>query len=200
VPRPIKEKTDRKMKRILLSAVLVFVGAALWAQAFTGDSVRDARIKSEIQNLTADATISIDEQTYLSLLDNEIELVTKYLPKNKLTENLVVPEFGKFEVITYLTPNCELKNLIAKISDCEWDAVGKYAEDLKEAGWNFKYDMVLYGEHKSEPDVKLSLSYQKKNQQMTMLICRYEMMSGFTKTVIKANGDVEYYRSNISNY
>lgn len=102
------------MKKILLSAVLVFVGAALCAQAITGDSVRDARIKSEIQNLTADATISIDEQTYLSLLDNEIELVTKYLPKNKLTENLVLPEFGAFEVITYLTPNCELRNLLAR--------------------------------------------------------------------------------------
>ncbi len=188
------------MKRILLSAVMVFVGAALWAQAFTGDSVRDARIKSEIQNLTADATISIDEQTYLSLLDNEIELVTKYLPKNKLTENLVVPEFGAFEVITYLTPNCELRNLIAKVSDCEWDAVGKYAEDLEEAGWNFKPGMVLYGEHKSAPDVKLELGYQKKIEQMTMLIYNFPIMSGYTKTVIKANGDVEYYRSNISNY
>jgi len=189
------------MKKILLSAVLVFAGTLLWAQAITGDSVRDAKIKAECQNLTADASIAIDEQTLISLLDNEIEVATKYLPKNKLTENMVVPEFGKFEVITYLTPNCELRNLIAKISDCEWDAVGKYAEDLKAAGWSFKSGgTVLFGEHKSEPDVKLSLSYQKKNQQMTMLICRYEMMSGFTKTVIKANGDVEYYRSNISNY
>ena len=188
------------MKKILLSAVLVFASAALWAQAFTGDSVRDARIKAEIQNLTADATISIDEQTYLSLLDNEIELVTKYLPKNKLTENLVLPEFGAFEVITYLTPNCELRNLIAKVSDCEWDAVGKYAEDLKEAGWNFKPGMVLFGEHKSEPNVKMTLGYQKKIQQMTVTIYNYETMSGYTKTVFKADGDVEYYRSNISNY
>ena len=189
-----------KMKRILLSAVLVFVGAALWAQAITGDSVRDARIKSEFQNLTADATITIDEQTFLSLLDNEIELVTKYLPKNKLTENMVQPEFGQFEVITFLTPNCELRNLVAKVSDCEWDAVGKYAKDLEEAGWNFKPGMVLYGEHKSAPDVKLELGYQKKIEQMTMLIYNYPIMSGYTKTVIQANGDVEYYRSNISNY
>ena len=188
------------MKKILLSAVMVFAGAALWAQAFTGDSVRDARIKSEIQNLTADATISIDEQTYLSLLDNEIELVTKYLPKNKLTENLVLPEFGAFEVITYLTPNCELRNLLAKVSDCGWDAVGKYAEDLKEAGWNFKSGMVLFGEHKSEPNVKMTLGYQKKIQQMTVSIYNYETMSGYTKTVFQADGDVEYYRSNISNY
>lgn len=184
----------RKMKKILLSAVLVFAGAALWAQAITGDSVRDARIKAEIQNLTADATISIDEQTYLSLLDNEIELVTKYLPKNKLTENLVLPEFGAFEVITYLTPNCELKNLLAKVSDCEWDAVGKYAEDLKEAGWNFKSGMVLFGEHKSEPNVKMTLGYQKKIQQMTVSIYNNEVMSGYTKTVIQANGDVEIYK------
>ena len=182
------------MKKILLSAVLVFAGTLLWAQVFTGDSVRDARIKAEIQNLTADATISIDEQTYLSLLDNEIELVTKYLPKNKLTENMVVPEFGKFEVITYLTPNCELRNLLAKVSDCEWDAVGKYAEDLKEAGWNFKSGMVLFGEHKSEPNVKMTLGYQKKIQQMTVSIYNYEMMSGDTKTVIRANGDVEIYK------
>ncbi|MBR5644115.1 MAG: hypothetical protein IKW77_08010 [Salinivirgaceae bacterium] len=182
------------MKKILLSAVLVFAGAALCAQAITGDSVRDERIKSEIQNLTADATITIDEQTFLSLLDNEIELVTKYLPKNKLTENMVVPEFGKFEVITYLTPKCELKNLIAKISDCEWDAVGKYAEDLKEAGWNFKSEMVLFGEHKSEPNVKMLLAYQKKIQQMTVSIYNYETMSGYTNTVIQANGDVEIYK------
>ena len=188
------------MKRILLSAVLVFAGAALWAQAITGDSVLDAKIKAECQNLTADASIAIDEQTLISLLDNEIEVATKYLPKNKLTKNLVVPEFGKFEVITYLTPNCELKNLIAKISDSEWDAVGKYAEDLKTAGWNFKPGMVLYGEHKSAPDVKLELGYQKKIEQMTMLIYNYPIMSGYTKTVIQANGDVEYYRSNISNY
>ncbi|MBO7432132.1 MAG: hypothetical protein J6U13_00100 [Salinivirgaceae bacterium] len=188
------------MKKILLSAVLVFAGTLLWAQAITGDSVRDARIKAEIQNLTADATISIDEQTYLSLLDNEIELVTKYLPKNKLTENLVLPEFGAFEVITFLTPNCELRNLLAKVSDCEWDAVGKYAEDLKEAGWNFKSGMVLFGEHKSEPNVKMTLGYQNKIQQMTVSIYNYETMSGYTKTVFKADGDVEYYRSNISNY
>ena len=188
------------MKKILLSAVLFFAGTLLWAQAFTGDSVRDARIKSEIQNLTADASISIDEQTYLSLLDNEIELVTKYLPKNKLTENLVVPEFGAFEVITFLTPNCELRNLLAKVSDCEWDAVGKYAEDLKEAGWNFKSGMVLFGEHKSEPNVKMTLGYQKKIQQMTVSIYNYETMSGYTKTVFKADGDVEYYRRNINNY
>ncbi|MBR5958519.1 MAG: hypothetical protein IKZ99_09160 [Salinivirgaceae bacterium] len=192
------------MKRILLSAVLVFAGAALWAQAITGDSVRDARIKAEIQNLTADATITIDEQTYLSLLDNEIELVTKYLPKNKLTENMVQPEFGQFEVITFLTPNCELRNLIAKVSDCEWDAVGKYAEDLKDAGWNFKPGMVLFGEHKSEPNVKLTLTYQKRIQQMTASIYNYDAMSGYTKTVIQANGDMEYYRSdrvnNINNY
>ena len=192
------------MKKILLSAVLVFAGAALCAQAITGDSVRDARIKSEIQNLTADATISIDEQTYLSLLDNEIELVTKYLPKNKLTENLVQPEFGQFEVITFLTPNCELRNLIAKVSDCEWGAVGKYAEDLKEAGWNFKPGMVLFGEHKSDPNVKLALTYQKQIQQMTASIYNYDTMSGYTKTVIQVNGDMEYYRSDrvndINNY
>ncbi|MBO7497173.1 MAG: hypothetical protein J6T98_11520 [Salinivirgaceae bacterium] len=189
------------MKRILLSAVLFFVGATLWAQAFTGDSVRDARIKAEIQNLTADATITIDEQTYLSLLDNEIELVTKYLPKNKLTENVVQPEFGQFEVITYLTPNCELRDLVAKVSDCEWDAVGKYAKDLEEAGWNFKPDMVLYGEHKSEPNVKMTLAYRKKIQQMTISIFNYETMSGYTKTVFKANGDIDYYRSdNIKSY
>ena len=188
------------MKKILLSAVLVFAGTLLWAQAITGDSVRDAKIKAECQNLTADASIAIDEQTLISLLDNEIEVATKYLPKNKLTENMVVPEFGKFEVITYLTPNCELKNLIAKISDSEWDAVGKYAKDLEEAGWNFKPGMVLYGEHKSAPDVKLELGYQKKIEQMTMLIYSFPIMSGYTKTVIKANGDVEYYRSNISNY
>ena len=89
---------------------------------------------------------------------------------------------------------------MAKVSDCEWDAVGKYAEDLKEAGWNFKPGMVLYGEHKSAPDVKLELGYQKKIQQMTVSIYNYEMMSGYTKTVFKADGDVEYYRSNISNY
>ena len=188
------------MKKILLSVVLVFAGAALCAQAITGDSVRDERIKSEIQNLTADATITIDEQTFLSLLDNEIELVTKYLPKNKLTENLVLPEFGAFEVITFLTPNCELRNLLAKVSDCEWDAVGKYAKDLEEAGWNFRPGGVLFGEHKSEPNVKMTLGYQKKNQQMTVSIYNYETMSGYTKTVFKANGDVEYYRSNISNY
>ena len=192
------------MKRILLSAVMVFAGAALWAQAITGDSVRDERIKSEIQNLTADATISIDEQTYLSLLDNEIELVTKYLPKNKLTENLVLPEFGAFEVITFLTPNCELRNLLAKVSDCEWDAVGKYADDLKEAGWNFKSGMVLFGEHKSDPNVKLALTYQKQIQQMTASIYNYDTMSGYTKTVIQVNGDMEYYRSDrvndINNY
>ena len=189
-----------KMKRILLSAVMVFAGAALWAQAITGDSVRDARIKAEIQNLTADATITIDEQTYLSLLDNEIELVTKYLPKNKLTENLVQPEFGQFEVVTYLTANCELRNLMAKVSDCEWDAVGKYVEDLTAAGWKFRIDRVLFGEHNSEPNVKLSLSYHKDYQRMTMLIQNYPIMSGYTKTVIRSNGDLEYYRSNISNY
>ena len=192
------------MKRILLSAVLVFAGAALCAQAITGDSVRDAKIKAECQNLTADASIAIDEQTLISLLDNEIEVATKYLPKNKLTENMVVPEFGKFEVITYLTPKCELKNLIAKISDCEWDAVGKYAEDLKEAGWNFKPGMVLFGEHKSDPNVKLALTYQKQIQQMTASIYNYDTMSGYTKTVIQVNGDMEYYRSDrvndINNY
>ena len=182
------------MKKILLSAVLVFVGAALCAQAITGDSVRDARIKSEFQNLTADATITIDEQTFLSLLDNEIELVTKYLPKNKLTEKLVQPEFGQFEVITYLTPNCELKSLVAIVSDCEWDAVGKYSEDLKAAGWDFKPEMALFGEHKSEPDVKMLLAYRKKIQQMTVSIYNYETMSGYTNTVIQANGDVEIYK------
>lgn len=188
------------MKKILLSAVLVFAGTLLWAQAITGDSVRDAKIKAECQNLTAEASIAIDEQTLISLLDNEIEVATKYLPKNKLTENLVLPEFGAFEVITYLTPNCELRNLLAKVSDCEWDAVGKYAEDLREAGWNFKSGMVLFGEHKSEPNVKMTLGYQKKIQQMTVSIYNNEVMSGYTKTVIQANGDVEYYRSNISNY
>ena len=189
------------MKRILLSAVLVFAGAALCAQAITGDSVRDERIKSEIQNLTADATITIDEQTFLSLLDNEIELVTKYLPKNKLTENMVQPEFGQFEVITYLTPNCELRNLVAKVTNCEFDAVGKYAKDLEVAGWNFRPGGVLFGEHKSDPNVRLMLSYQKKIQQMTASIYNNEMMSGYTKTVIKANGDIDYYRSdNIKSY
>ena len=182
------------MKKIMLSAVLVFAGAALWAQAITGDFVLDAKIKAECQNLTADASIAIDEQTLISLLDNEIEVATKYLPKNKLTENMVVPEFGKFEVITYLTPNCELKNLIAKISDSEWDAVGKYAEDLKAAGWNFKPGTVLFGEHKSEPSVKMLLAYQKKIQQMTVSIYNYETMSGDTKMVIQANGDVEIYK------
>ena len=158
------------MKKILLSAVLVFAGAALWAQAITGDSVRDAKIKAECQNLTADASIAIDEQTLISLLDNGIRVATKYLPKNKLTENLVLPEFGKFEVITYLTPNCELKSLVAIVSDCEWDAVGKYSEDLKAAGWDFKPEMALFGEHKSEPDVKMLLAYRKKIQQMTVSI------------------------------
>ena len=156
--------------------------------------IRDAKIKAECQNLTADASIAIDEQTLISLLDNEIEVATKYLPKNKLTENMVVPEFGKFEVITYLTPNCELRNLIAKISDCEWDAVGKYAEDLKEAGWNFKPGTVLFGEHKSEPSVKMLLGYQKQIQQMTVSIYNYETMSGDTKMVIQGNGDIEIYK------
>ena len=158
------------MKKILLSAVLVFAGTLLWAQTITGDSVRDAKIKAECQNLTADASIAIDEQTLISLSNNGIRVATKYLPKNKLTENLVLPEFGKFEVITYLTPNCELKSLVAIVSDCEWDAVGKYSEDLKAAGWDFKPEMVLSGEHKSEPDVKEMLAFRKKIQQMTVSI------------------------------
>ena len=174
------------MKKILLSAVLVFAGTLLWAQAITGDSVLDAKIKAECQNLTADASIAIDEQTLISLLDNEIRVATKYLPKNKLTENLVLPEFGKFEVITYLTPNCELKSLVANVSDCEWDAVGKYSEDLKAAGWDFKPEMVLFGEHKSEPDVKEMLAYRKKNSANDCFhSLNNEMMRGYTKTVIK---------------
>ena len=170
------------MKKILLSAVMVFAGAALWAQAITGNAAFDAKIKAESQKLDDGGYVMIDEatETILERDDDELEVETKIWPKNKLTENMVLPKFfNKDEVnaAVYMTTKLELTWFFAYVSKCERADFEKYVEELKAAGWNkgFKFagyiiDALLsQGENvwvfnaQNESGLKMLLSYDKRD-------------------------------------
>lgn len=125
------------MKKIIFSSIMLFASAQLWAQVFTGDASRDAKIESESHKMTEDGMVVIDDQTLFELSDEEFEIETKgYWPKNRLTENLILPKFGgEVETSTYATKVMELTWFYA-ILKSQLSDVEKYAEELKSAGWN----------------------------------------------------------------
>ena len=170
------------MKRLLLSVVLVFVGAALWAQAITGNAAFDAKIKAESRKLKVGDFILIDEatETVLLLDENgppflpvgllEFKVSTKFWPKNKLTENVVLPKFydkDKVEAWFYMTNKLELTSFSALVGKCERTDFEKYIEELKAAGWNndvelfWREDGFLMFEARNKSELNMRLSHDK---------------------------------------
>lgn len=161
------------MKKILLSAVLIFAGAALWAQSFTGNAALDAKIKAESQKLDDGGVALIDEATETALQrdDEELEVSTKLWPKNKLTENVVLPKFynkDEVEASVYMTTKLELTWFFAYVSKCERADFEKYIEELKAAGWNNDVSLsrgenVWVFDARNESGLKMHLSHDKKD-------------------------------------
>ena len=165
------------MKKILLSAVLIFAGAALWAQSFTGNAALDAKIKAESQKLTDGGYVVIDEatETVLQLYDEAFELETNSWPKNKLTDYLIQPKFGEeLGTSTYATTALELTWFYA-IMKCELADYEKYVEELKAFGWNIdvdytKGDDLLSFDARHKAGLKMHFTYRKSNRDFNLVI------------------------------
>ena len=164
------------MKKIILSSVILFTSAALWAQSFTGDATRDAKIVTESQKMTEDGMVVIDEQTLFELSDEEFEIETKgYWPKNKLTENLILPKFGgEVETSTYTTMAMELTWFYA-IFKSQLADVEKYADELNAAGWSINAEKqhnenVFAFDARHSSGQKLHLTFNQKDGLMKIEI------------------------------
>lgn len=168
------------MKKILLSVVLVFAGTLLWAQAITGDSVLDAKIKTESQKLgkTGGSDVIIDEatETILQYEEETFKVSTKIWPKNKLTENLAQPKFcKKIEASVEMIYKFELTSFYALTDKCERADVEKYVEELKAAGWNIdaetkNHENVYAFDAQHKSGLYLRITHNLKDKQLKIKI------------------------------
>ena len=157
------------MKKILFLVASLFASTTLWAQSYTGDTARDAKIKAESQKMNNGEMVVIDDQTLFELSDGDFEIETKgYWPKNQLTDYLVQPKFGeKLETSTYATTTMELTWFYA-ILNCELADYEKYVEELRAFGWNIdanlqKGDVCVF-DAQNKAGVKMHFTYRKSER------------------------------------
>lgn len=169
-------KTECVMKKFLVVAASILISAVAWAQSYTGDAARDAKINAEKSKIADGGSLIIDEQTAISIDEDYFNIDTEgYWPENQLTAKLPRPEFGEKVGTTISLDIADngFSNIIILISKSQFEDVEKYIEKMKSDGWNkdvySKWSENVYEfEAVGSEGQKCRLTYNKMSGQTTI--------------------------------
>jgi hypothetical protein len=152
------------MKKILLTLTAVVAATSLWAQQYTGNAARDAKIEAERAKIAEGGIVVIDEQTAISLSDGDFCVDTKvYWPDNHFTKLIPKPIFSAApETAIYES------QFIVQLGKCEQEIAEKYIDELKSMGWDLNaesqcHETKLAFDAYNHSGMKIHFIYDKKS-------------------------------------